>query len=670
MKRFTFLVASLLIGLGTHAQIFSDNFDAYTTGALGPQSTFWTTWSGTEGGAEDGVVSATQAASGTKSVYLNSTAAGGGPQDCVLNFGTTYNSGIFTYQADFYVNTGKSGYFNFQGAVPIGTTWALNVNMANGLLTIDDGITADLAMGSFTHANWFTLRIEANLTLHLWEAFINGTSIGVWINGVNSLTSVDNFPLQGSQFYMDNVSFDHIAYSMMTLNAAYAGLDMGGNIASQTVTPKVTVLNAGTTNITSFDVVLNYGGTPYTQNVTGQNLASIGTYTVTFPSMTLLPGANTATVTISNINGGVDNDITDNVGSVVVNPIVPALGKMVVGEEGTGTWCQWCPRGAVYMDRFEQDYTQFWAGIAVHNGDPMTVTDYDAGVSGLIGGYPSALVDRGIDVDPSGMGPDFFARLQTAPVAFIQNGATWDAATRTLNVSVSCDFQAAANSNYKVACVLTEDDVTGTTGAYNQSNAYGGGANGVMGGFEALANPVPAAQMVYNHVARAIAPSFTGLATAFPATVNTGDVLTNNFSFVLPATWDETKIHIIGLLFDPAGRIDNAGKATITEAIANGYVNGNGAGVEDLTLNGPDQVMTVYPNPAGAFTTVAIQLTQESAVALRVVDMSGKTVAFKNYGSMNGASTIDLNTSMLDAGVYMIELTVNNQTMVQRLVVE
>ena len=29
-----------------------------------------------------------------------------------------------------------------------------------------------------------------------------------------------------------------------------------------------------------------------------------------------------------------------------------------------------------------------------------------------------------------------------------------------------------------------------------------------------------------------------------------------------------------------------------------------------------------------------------------------------------------LNTSMLDAGVYMIELTVNNQTMVQRLIIE
>jgi hypothetical protein len=670
MKRFTFLAASLLIGLGAKAQLFSDDFEAYTTGALGPQSTSWTTWSGTEGGAEDGIVSTAQASSGTKSIYFNSTVANGGPQDCVLDFGPMYTSGVFTYQSDFYVSNGKSAYFNFQATQTIGQTWALNVNMNNGGVYVDDGITSDLAIGSYTPATWFTMKIEANLTLGIWKAFVDGTLIGVWENGVNSLASIDIFPLQGSQFYVDDVSFDHQTYTLSSLNAAISGLDMAGNIATQIVSPTVTVMNAGSTALTSFDVVLNYAGTPYTQNITGQNLASLASYTVTFPNVTLVAGANNAIATVSNVNGGADNVVDDNSVTIIVDPVVPAPGKMVVGEEGTGTWCQWCPRGAVYMDLFEQEYDQFWAGIAVHNGDPMTVTDYDTGMSGFIGGYPSAIVDRGTDVDPSGMGPDFFTRLQTAPKAIIENGATWDAATRTLNVSVTCDFQAAANNNYKLACVLTEDDVTGTTSAYSQSNAYAGGANGAMGGYESLGNPVPAAQMVYNHVARVIAPSFTGLATAFPATVNSGDVLTNNFSFVLPATWDETKIHIIGLLFEPSGRIDNAGKATITEAVANGYVNGNGAGVEDLTLNGPDQVMTVYPNPAGAFTTVAIQLTQESAVALRVVDMSGKTVAFKNYGSMNGASTIDMNTSMLDAGVYMIELTVNNQTMVQRLIVE
>ena len=53
----------------------------------------------------------------------------------------------------------------------------MNANFANGVLTIDDGVTAELATGSFTHASWFTLQIKANLTIGLWEAFIDGNSI-------------------------------------------------------------------------------------------------------------------------------------------------------------------------------------------------------------------------------------------------------------------------------------------------------------------------------------------------------------------------------------------------------------------------------------------------------------------------------------------------------------
>ena len=68
---------------------------------------------------------------------------------------------------------------------------------------------------------------------------------------------------------------------------------------------------------------------------------------------------------------------------------------------------------------------------------------------------------------------------------------------------------------------------------YNQSNAYAGGGNGVMGGFETLPSSVPAAQMVYDHVARVIAPSFTGYANSFPAVVNSGESHTINFSFLL-----------------------------------------------------------------------------------------------------------------------------------------
>jgi hypothetical protein len=322
------------------------------------------------------------------------------------------------------------------------------------------------------------------------------------------------------------------------------------------------------------------------------------------------------------------------------------------------------------MDLFEQEYDQFWAGIAVHNADPMTVTDYDAAIGGLIGGYPSALVDRGSEVDPSGMGNQFFQRLQSAPRALIQNGATWDPATRMLYVSVTANFQNAADNNYKLACVLTEDDVTGTGAGWSQSNAYAGGGNGAMGGFESLPNPVPAAQMVYNHVARSILPSFNGFANSFPAFVSSGESHTVNFLFILPAGWDENNIHIIGMLIDPNGGIDNAGKATIPEAVDNGYVYGTVANVAEMDLSQPDAIFAIAPNPATNSTVLSINLNQEAEIGLSIIDMSGKVLAERNYGNLNGSSTISLNTSNLNPGVYFVNLTVNGESLVKRLVIE
>jgi hypothetical protein len=224
----------------------------------------------------------------------------------------------------------------------------------------------------------------------------------------------------------------------------------------------------------------------------------------------------------------------------------------------------------------------------------------------------------------------------------------------------------AANSNYKAACVLTEDDVTGTGAGYNQSNAYAGGNNGVMGGFESLGSPVPAALMVYNHVARAIAPSFSGMPNSYPATVNAGDSYTMNASFTLPSDWDETKIHIIGMIMDPTGKIDNAGRATIAEAVTNGFV----AGLNDMPVTDYTQVMTVYPNPASTAAMVNLHIVQASSVSLKLIDFAGKVMSEKAYGSVQGDYQINLNTSNLKAGIYVVELTVNGQTTSKKLIIE
>jgi hypothetical protein len=671
MKKPLLFLIGTFVSTFSFSQLFSDDFEGYAPGSyIGPQSTSWTTWSGTEGGAEDAQVTNNQASSGTNSIYLSSTSANGGPQDVVLDFGPLYNSGVFTFQSSFYVNSGKTGYFNFQASQTIGQTWALNVNFNAGDMYIDDGVTSNLVVSTYPQAAWFTLKIEANLTLKVWKAYIDGSLVGTWINGVNALASTDFFPVQNSQFFVDDVSFDHQPYTLSNLNGMMAMANLGGELAGQNVTPKLTVVNAGTTAINSFDVNLNYGGTNYSQSITGVNISSTSNYAVTLNSLPLVAGNQVYTATVSNVNGATDDISSDDTLVGSINPVVPAVGKIVVSEEGTGTWCQWCPRGAVFMDQFNSKYSQFWAGIAVHNGDPMTVTDYDAAFGALITGYPSALVDRGNDVDPSGMSPDFLTRVQIEPKAFISNGATWDATTRTLNVSVTADFQATANSNYKLACVLTEDAVTGTGSGYNQSNAYSGGNNGVMGGYEALGNPVPAAQMVYDHVARAIAPSFNGYANSFPATVNLGDQHTINFSFVLPTTWDENEIHIIGLLIDPQGRIDNAGKATITEAVSNGYVDGSNAGLFEATENQLDELVNIYPNPANTQTNIALNLKSSSEVELRILDLSGKLMAQRNYGLLEGNTNITLHTTTYSSGIYIIETTINGKKIQKRLIVE
>ncbi|HRP52166.1 MAG TPA: Omp28-related outer membrane protein [Fluviicola sp.] len=672
------LTLGLFSGTIAFGQTFSDNFDSYTAGQyMAAQSAgAWTTWSNAPGTTEDVMVSNADAFSGPNSVYFTTSAQNGGPTDLVRNFGVL-NTGTFELKFNMKVLSGKAGYFNLQKTATLGQTWAMDCFFNdNGSLSIVNQNGLNFS-GTYPQNQWFNFKLVINFNLNKWEVFIDNTSIGYFANPVNQIASIDIFPVDQNApyscgYYMDDFEYTITPYTLPNLNAAINGLSFDeGLIVGNDVTPKVVVRNLGTTTINSFDLNLMYNGTPMNYPVTGQNLASLATTIISLPSTyTLIAGNNAMTATVSNVNGGSDLDTSDDQISIDVNPIVPATGKMVVGEEGTGTWCQWCPRGAVFMDMMETKYADFWAGIAVHNGDPMVVSDYDAGIGGLVSGYPSALVDRMSVVDPSEMEPDFITRVQVAPTAFITNGATWNSTTRELKVSVSANFQSAANNNYKLAIVLTEDGVTGTGSGWSQSNAYAGGGAGVMGGFESLPNPVPASQMVYDHVARAIEPSFSGYTNSFPATVNAGETHTITGTFILPAGWDENEIHIIGLLFNPQGKIDNAGKATITDAVANGFVSGTDVTAGLNELNQIDELVKVYPNPATDAVTILFQPSHVSDVEISFSDVTGKIISTKNYGTMTNASTITLDTQNVPAGVYFVTVKMNNQLVQKKIVIQ
>jgi type IX secretion system substrate protein/outer membrane protein Omp28 len=679
MKKIATLTLGCVFALTySKAQTFSDDFESYTptTPLLGIQSPVWRTWSSTTGGgAEDVAVVTTDnhTTAGSKSIYFSSTSATGGPQDVILPFstGAPLTTGQFSFTSWFKVPTGKSAYFNFQGNATMGNMYTLDCFMTTtGAIQIQNSGTI-MATGTHPFGAWFELTINANLNSNSWELLINGVSQATWSNTNNQIWGTDIYPADASaSFWVDDVEYTVTPYTLPALNAAGNLMNVSNGLVGATRYPAVTVRNLGTGVINSFDlsVTLN-GGTPVVQNVTGLTLASMASTIVNITTpFTLVSGPNTFSATISNVNGaGADGDAADDVISTTFTPVIPATGKVVVAEEGTGTWCQWCPRGAVYMDAMNTKYSGAIAPIAVHNSDPMTVTAYDAALGPVIGGsYPSAIVDRLPSIDPSGIETDFLTRIVVAPKAFIVNGATYNSTTRVLNVSVTSTVQATLTGNYKIACVITEDDVTGTASGYNQVNAYSGGASGVMGGFELLANPVPAAQMTYDHVARFISPGFAGISNAPGTSTTVGSVFTWNFSFTLPASYDATQIHIVGLFIDPTGKIDNAGTATITEAVTNGYISGASVGINDVVAT--EAQISIYPNPSAGQSTVSLNLEKESNVQVAVYTVDGALVGNKNYGMLNGAMLLPVDLTKYDAGMYFINVTIDGNASVLKLI--
>jgi hypothetical protein len=681
MKKLITLSLSLLTFVGiTKAQTFSDDFESYTAGAhLGSSSPNWTVWSGAagEGGTTDPLIATTDnhTTGGSKSIYFTSTSATGGPNDCVLPFGgTVLNTGMFNFTAWFMIPSTKDGYFNFQGTATIGGTWSLDCYMnADGSLVVSNSGTNRVVT---THpvGTWFQLSIDANLSTNTWNLLVDGISQGTWANTVDAVYAIDIYPPDASaSFWMDDVSYNIIPYTLSSVNGAVTNVTVGNGLVSQSRTSAVTVRNLGTTPITSFDITIDQNGTPNVQNITGVNIASLATYTVTATApATLAVGLNTYSATISNVNGaGADADPSDDTKSFTLTPTTPAAGRVVFVEEGTGTWCQWCPRGAVYMDMMKSKYNGFFAGAAVHNGtsDPMTVHTYDSALA--FTSFPSAKVDRGVTMDPSAIEAPFLTRVQVTADAFIVNGATYNSSTRVLKVSCTYTIQNAIAGNFKAACVITEDSVHGTASGYNQSNAYSGGASGVMGGFEVLGNPVPAAQMHYNHVARAITPDFNGIPNAFGTSAAAGTVVTYNFTYTLPAGWNSNKINIIGLFINPTGTVNNAGEATLTEAIANGFVTGTDVSTAGVAqLDAPDEAITLYPNPSSNNANITLNLVKESSVTVAVYSVDGALVAKKDYGRLNNGVILPLDFTNYNAGMYFVNITIDGKTTVKKFIKE
>ena len=658
-----------------------DNFDSYPNGLpIAETSSNWNTWgelmSGTTSPfADDADIVTTMSYSGDNSLYLVDATGQGGPQDIVFLFDTTqniistttlstpYTSGYFTFSQMMYIVSGKTGYINFQAENIPGIQWALEVNIdANGIITMtNQGGTA--VSGTCPIGQWFELSFNIDLSNNIWEALVDGVSQGYFSNAYNQIASLDLYPGINSEYYVDDVcyTYDPNPIILDPVNLAVSNITTISGLTGENINPSVEVINLGSTPITSFDIDFNYAGNTVTENITGLFLSTVGSYQVNFSnSINLYPGTAPCEAIIYNINGlSFDDNPSDDTLTSQATAITPAEGKLVVGEEATGTWCGWCPRGAVALNWMDHDYEEYWQGIAVHNGDPMTNGAYDGAMP--VSGYPSGIVDRGPEINPAAFKEDFLQRIVIPPSAIITNGAELNG--NNLKVSLEVEFQTSVSGNYKLACVIVEDSVTGSGPDWYQGNAYSGGAAGPLVDVDGtdwanLPGNVPDYQMIYRHVARGISPSFNGSPLS-----NTSYSLGNKekqcFEFTLDPSWDQSKIHIVGMLLDNGNMIDNASSTSIEEAVNNLY-SACATSSTFIDLNGPDRT-NIFPNPATE--SIYISNLREENTTIKIYDIKGRLVL---ENKISDKSYLDV--SQLSKGIYQLSLEGDNWKETRKLI--
>ena len=300
-------------------------------------------------------------------------------------------------------------------------------------------------------------------------------------------------------------------------------------------------------------------------------------------------------ITIDKVNGEPNlSEKNKTEGNMMV--ISRLVDRNVLFEEFTATWCGFCPRGAVGIEKAEQVYGDRVIPIAVHYQDEMDCIDYYALIKATIGGFPGSHINRTfMDVDPYfgntgnkkfGVSELIDKCMAEVPYAEVIADATIDGDVVTAKSDVR--FLFSGDVKCAVAYVITEDGLSNDS--WWQGNNYSG-AKGFEDEplFDKWVNAGKKAEgVVYNDVAISGIGVDKGVNGSLPSTVvadesNKHEVTFNLNSTDYPVIQDKSKLYLTVYVIDRStGRVVNAARKSINPSTGIDEINADGDNVKEV----------------------------------------------------------------------------------------
>lgn len=371
---------------------------------------------------------------------------------------------------------------------------------------------------------------------------------------------------------------------------AFQILVEGGNFPSNCVTAEdfgqhmvlqgeetsvpITITNYGQNTIgtISYTIATEGGSTTPEEIVSVGSLALNDTKTINIP---FASDAETRkyqkTFNITKVDGK-NNTASENSATGFLITMKEKYAVTPVIEEFTGTWCGWCPRGTVGMEKVHETYGDQVVQIAAHSGDVMAISAYSSVINTYAGGYPSSITDRRYEADPSfsSLKNVLTTAFKRAAPASIDLYAEWssDAKTKVIFTTTTRFGYNEDNGQYGIAYVLVEDGLTGTGSSWAQQNYYNGqSVGGEMSWWCSAGSPVTGLE--FNRVAVAGWSVQSGITGSVNPVIDINTKQTHTYTGSISGNslvQDKTKLKAVALLIDRTnGTIVNAAQTAIAD---------------------------------------------------------------------------------------------------------